>query len=353
MNDLLITVLSVAVTLLSLIVFVGYKILKWAVKSDRFVKTFKQFVFGTIEEYLGGIKKDRKSRSDHFGNYKSYYTEYGRKKYGPKVRSYTDQQQQKRDVDGIIFDNRGEAETVLSNMVDLMIDYGLVTIADFYDLVGIKTSFSNNDWGWIGASLANVNVSRVRHGYKINLPDPIKLYSVPRRSSHNVDLSHEEPEVEDGDAETTKATDDKKDVREYPFCRKYNRVCGLPYALADCSLCDSVDNRSENDEEESIPIYPNGHIPLDQKHKVEEATDVEVEEIVFETIDEAQQIRNKLINLLDGYGFVTISDFYDCVGVSSISYNTNRFGWTDLRDAYIRTEKHGFTIKFPPAKLID
>lgn len=290
MNDLLIAVLTVAVTLLSLIVFVGYRMLKWAVKSDRFVKTFKQFVFGTIEEYLGGIKKDRKLHSDHFGSYKSYYTEYGRKKYGSKFRSYTDlydhQQQQKRDVEGIIFDNRGEAETVLSNIVDLMIDYGLVTIADFYDLVGIKTSFSNNDWGWIDSSLANINVSRVPYGYKINLPAPIKLDSMPRRSSHNVDLPHEDPEVEDGSAETTKSTD------------------------------------------------------------------VEVEEIIFETLAEAHQIRNSLIKLLGDYGFVTISDFYDCVGVSSISYNTNRFGWTDLRDAYIRTEKHGFTIKFPPAKLL-
>lgn len=351
MNDLLITVLSVAVTLLSLIVFVGYKMLKWAVKNDRFREMFKQFVFGTIEEYLGGIKKDRKSHSDHFGNYKSYYTEYGRKKYGPKVRSYTDQQQQKRDVDGIIFDNRGEAETVLSNMVDLMIDYGLVTIADFYDLVGIKTSFSNNDWGWIGASLANVNVSRVRHGYKINLPDPIKLYSVPRRSSHNVDLSHEEPEVEDGDAETTKATDDKKDVREYPYCLKYKRVCGLPYALADCSLCDSVANRSENDEEESIHIYPNEHISPDQKHKIEEATDVEVEEVIFVTYEKAKETLYKLLDTIHSWGYVSVSDYYDLVHISSNDIS-KRIGWIDLIEAKIQPAKHGFTIKFPPAKLL-
>jgi hypothetical protein len=74
----------------------------------------------------------------------------------------------KHDFDEVVLESRGEAEEVLSNLVDSIIDYGQATVADFYDLVGIATNFVDGKWGW--TDLRNASVSRVRGGYLINLP---------------------------------------------------------------------------------------------------------------------------------------------------------------------------------------
>ena len=80
----------------------------------------------------------------------------------------------RQDFDEIVFETRGEAEDVLSILVDLTVDYGMASIADLYDAVGITTNFTDNKFGW--TDLRNVTVSRVgRGGYLLNLPRPQAL----------------------------------------------------------------------------------------------------------------------------------------------------------------------------------
>lgn len=74
----------------------------------------------------------------------------------------------RHDFDEIILETRGEAEDVLSHLVDLTIDYGMATVADLYELVDIESNFTDNKYGW--TDLRNASVSRVRGGYLINLP---------------------------------------------------------------------------------------------------------------------------------------------------------------------------------------
>ena len=74
----------------------------------------------------------------------------------------------KHDFDEIVLETRGEAEEVRSHLVDLTIDYGMATVADLYDLVGITSNFTDNKYGWY--DLRNSSISRVRGGYLINLP---------------------------------------------------------------------------------------------------------------------------------------------------------------------------------------
>ena len=74
----------------------------------------------------------------------------------------------RHDFDEIILETRGEAEEVLSHLVDLTIDYQQATVADLYDLVGITSNFTDNKYGW--TDLRSASVTRVRDGYLINLP---------------------------------------------------------------------------------------------------------------------------------------------------------------------------------------
>ena len=70
--------------------------------------------------------------------------------------------------DDIIIDTRGEAEAVLSRMDEIMDTYGLVRVADLYDLVGVSGNPTDNSYGW--TNIRNAEVVRVRDGYKIKMP---------------------------------------------------------------------------------------------------------------------------------------------------------------------------------------
>lgn len=77
-------------------------------------------------------------------------------------------------VQEIIFNSRGEAEDVLDAMIDALRRYdGIISVADFYDMVGVLGSFTDNAWGW--TDLGNASVRRVRDGYVLMLPKPVSV----------------------------------------------------------------------------------------------------------------------------------------------------------------------------------
>lgn len=77
------------------------------------------------------------------------------------------------DYDDVILANRGEAEEVLASMDGLIAQYGIVSVADFYDLVGISGNYTDNKYGW--TNLRTATVVRVRDGYMIKMPRALPL----------------------------------------------------------------------------------------------------------------------------------------------------------------------------------
>ena len=75
--------------------------------------------------------------------------------------------------DDIILSNRGEAEDVISRMDELIDAYGLVRVADLYDLVGITGNYTDNKYGW--TNIRNAEIIRVRDGYMIKMPRAIPI----------------------------------------------------------------------------------------------------------------------------------------------------------------------------------
>lgn len=71
-------------------------------------------------------------------------------------------------VNEVIFPDRGDAEEVLLKMKEACERYGMVSVADFYDTINEKHSFTDNKWGW--TDLSNVEVVRNRDGFSINFP---------------------------------------------------------------------------------------------------------------------------------------------------------------------------------------
>ena len=78
------------------------------------------------------------------------------------------------DYDDVVLSTRGEAEEVLSRMDDLIATYGVVSVADLYDLVGVTCNYTDNKYGW--TNIANVVPVRASGGgYILKLPRALPL----------------------------------------------------------------------------------------------------------------------------------------------------------------------------------
>lgn len=75
--------------------------------------------------------------------------------------------------DEIVLETRGEAEEVLARMDELIETYGMVSVADLYDLVGITCNYTDNKYGW--TSVRNAEPVRTRDGYILKLSRPIPI----------------------------------------------------------------------------------------------------------------------------------------------------------------------------------
>lgn len=75
--------------------------------------------------------------------------------------------------DDIILESRGEAEEVLTRMDELIETYGMVSVADLYDLVGKTCNYTDNKYGW--TNVRNAEPVRVRDGYMLKLPKALLI----------------------------------------------------------------------------------------------------------------------------------------------------------------------------------
>ncbi len=126
-------------------------------------KTFSDTVTNALDMFLWGKNGGRRPRgAAERVSYRSYYDRPSSSYRSP------DSRQKSYDYDDVILDSREEADEVLARMEELLTDYKVVSVADFYDLVGITGKTTDNNYGW--TDLRNAAVVRDRDGYLIKLP---------------------------------------------------------------------------------------------------------------------------------------------------------------------------------------
>ena len=136
--------------------------------------TIEDLVKGSIEVLIRGESRGSHTRRDKGKSYVSYSNYYNRSRDDRRDdrRDTSARNRARHNFEDIILDSRGEAEEVLSHLVDLTEDYGVASVADLYDLVGMTGNFTDNKYGW--TNLSDATVSRVRDGYIIDLPKTIQ-----------------------------------------------------------------------------------------------------------------------------------------------------------------------------------
>lgn len=133
--------------------------------------TLEDLVKGSVEVLIRGEShggnRGRRNNGRSYVNYDR--ASYRNDRDPPRgKREPSDRNRSRHNFDDIILTTRGEAEEVLSHLVDLTIDYDMASIADLYDMVGIESTYVDRKYGW--THLNNAVVSRVREGYLIDLP---------------------------------------------------------------------------------------------------------------------------------------------------------------------------------------
>ena len=127
----------------------------------------KDIINCTVKELLGGGTGDREIAIKILVG--SLVSDVAKEKKIKNKSSY--------ETDQIIFDTRVDAESVLTDLLELLSKYDWVSVADFKDISGISSSFTDNKYGW--TDLHRTSIRRIRNGYVIDFPQPIDLNKEP------------------------------------------------------------------------------------------------------------------------------------------------------------------------------
>lgn len=137
--------------------------------------TLSDMVGGGIEMLLFGERRSSSSRGSSrvYRDRDRSYVPYNRISRDDDHRYISKAVRSRHDFDQITIESRGEAEDVLSHLVDLIEDYAVASVADYYDLLGIESNFTDQKYGW--TNIRDAYVERVRGGYSIRLPRPREI----------------------------------------------------------------------------------------------------------------------------------------------------------------------------------
>ena len=137
--------------------------------------TILDIIKNSAEMIFGGHSSSRGRSNSPKVSYRRYYDERN------NDRRYDRGRDRDRDRDGsgrfnyddLVYDSRGDAEVVRTLMLEALDEYGMVTVADMYDMSGMTAPWTASNYGWMG--LRDIKVIRVRDGYILNLPKAMPI----------------------------------------------------------------------------------------------------------------------------------------------------------------------------------
>ena len=71
--------------------------------------------------------------------------------------------------------------------------------------------------------------------------------------------------------------------------------------------------------------------------------------MVFTNKWEAEDVVAHLVDMILEYGEATVRSFYELSNIEA-DYTDDRYGWTNLRDAYVERTRNGYVIVFPQTR---
>lgn len=157
--------------------YVNEEIVKPAIKN-----IIVDAVTSGINMVMYGDKGPSGGRRNHSGHGRGVYTpkvDYGsihRSSHNatPHASSERVVRHSRHGVEEYVIDNRHDASQVLISLTEYADRYDAVSIADYYDLIGVASKYTDNNFGWSAASISMASIIPVRGGFIIKFP-PVEV----------------------------------------------------------------------------------------------------------------------------------------------------------------------------------
>ena len=139
--------------------------------KDMVIPKAKAFIVDVVDVLLNGSSSSRPSFRNTRAGQISYID------YSSKTRNYSSSSENSTrsgySYEDIVVSSRAEAEEVLTRLDEAIETYGMVSIADLYDLVGKTSDYTDQKYGW--KNLRSAEAVRVSDGWWIKLPKATTL----------------------------------------------------------------------------------------------------------------------------------------------------------------------------------
>jgi hypothetical protein len=76
------------------------------------------------------------------------------------------------------------------------------------------------------------------------------------------------------------------------------------------------------------------------------------DDVILQSRGEAEDVLDRMRELISQFDAATVADFYDLVGITG-NFTDDRWGWTDLRSAKVTHVRGGYLISMPRTQPID
>ncbi len=145
--------------------------MKERLRDEVIIPAIKNVIAESIDSILFGVtgSKQRKITGSSAGMV-AYNTIYNGIKNGTKQTKASESVDGRMvyDIKLIEFNNRRDAEVVIDCLCEMIDTYNVVSVADYYDLVGVTGKYTDNKYGW--TSLQNATINRSCGVFTLVLP---------------------------------------------------------------------------------------------------------------------------------------------------------------------------------------
>lgn len=113
-------------------------------------------------------------------------------------------------------------------------------------------------------------------------------------------------------------------------------------------------NNIRQDRSRSYVSYSRYYDDRPKERRFARATlaDYNMDNFIFETRDEAEDVLSAMVDLVSDYNQVSVADLYSLVGSDS-AYTDQKWGWDNLSRAYVRRTRSGYQLVLPRVILLD
>ena len=141
--------------------------IKKYIVEDVLIPTIKKTITDVVKNSIDMFFYGEVSRSNRSNSSRISYSSYYDRDREPRSRRNS------LLIDDIVLESRAEAEEVLDRLDEMIEEFGMASVLNLYDLIGVTAPFTADKYGW--TDIRSASVVRTKDGYMLKLPRALPL----------------------------------------------------------------------------------------------------------------------------------------------------------------------------------